>query len=68
MNRPFTESVPHLRELTSSFAESVKIYKYSALHACVRMHWHVRTYWTRSSLVGALFTSYTDIFPSLEQS
>ena len=35
-NRPFTESVPHLRELTSSFAESVKNYKYSALHACMQ--------------------------------
>ena len=41
-NRPFTESVPHLRELTSSFAESVKNYKYSALHACMCMHGHVR--------------------------
>ena len=27
MNRPFTESVPHLRELTSSFTESMKNYK-----------------------------------------
>jgi len=26
-NRPFTESVPHLRELTSSFTESMKNYK-----------------------------------------
>ena len=40
---PFTESVPHLRELTSSFAESVKNYKYTNLHACMCMHWHVRT-------------------------
>ena len=40
-NRPFTEFVPHLRQLTSSFAESVTNYKYSALHTCMCMHWHV---------------------------
>ena len=37
-NRPFTESVPHLRELTSSFAESVKNSQCSPLHACICMH------------------------------
>ena len=31
-NRPFTESVPHLRELTSSFTESMKNYKSSMHH------------------------------------
>jgi len=30
--RPFTESVPHLRDLTSSFAESVKDYKNKGCH------------------------------------
>jgi hypothetical protein len=43
MNCPFTESVPHLGELTSSFTQLVKNYNYSALYACMCMHWHIRT-------------------------
>ena len=41
-NRPFPESAPHLDELTSTFTESVKFLKYSAQHACMCTHWHVR--------------------------
>jgi len=45
VNGPFVRGVmiPHLRELTSPFAESIKNYKYSALHAYMRMHYHVGT-------------------------
>jgi hypothetical protein len=32
-----------LRGVPSQFAEYVKFFKYSALHACMCMHWHVRT-------------------------
>jgi len=32
-----------LRGVPSQFTESVKNSKYSALHACLYMHWHVRT-------------------------
>jgi len=45
---PFTVVLVHsrrptFRELTGTFVESIKNYKYSALHAYMRMHWHVCT-------------------------
>jgi len=44
MDRPFTESVPHLRELTSSFAESTKTYNQWARSSLRHVLLHSQSY------------------------